>query len=102
MVLVLLALATRSMPQDLVASGVAEGLDIASLAVGAAMKPVIDANPQLRLLDLYGLYAVSNGQCVLLNCRNACRRKSSALLAADMLSLSLCGVVSSSDMHLVF
>lgn len=52
------------MSQDLVASGVAEGLDLASLAVGSALKQLIDTNPQLRLLDLYTFFAVS-GACAL-------------------------------------
>lgn len=45
--------------QSLAASGIGDALDIASQAVGATIEPLINANPQLQLLDLYSLLAVS-------------------------------------------
>ena len=45
--------------QDLVLAGVAEAFDEVAIAMGAAIEELANTNPQLRLIDVYTLFAVS-------------------------------------------
>jgi len=56
---------TRPYMQDLVSSGVADTLDQVAIGMGAAIEEFVNTNAQLRLLDVYTLFAVSSSTCVL-------------------------------------
>ena len=45
--------------QDLVLAGVAEAFDEVAIAMGAAIEELANTSPQLRLIDVYTLFAVS-------------------------------------------